>query len=412
MSEKLVVQLIDETQGEEGEVIRRFRWGFVDELSEWLKASNQGTAEALLGALEGKAQPATLLLPGYRVISTSVPYNKKEARHFNKLLPYEVEEDVLCDVEALHFAVGSKESDVVTVAYVEKPWLEQLLAWFEQEGIGISACYADYQALNVVGDEYVLWFTDDYLWGHRSNGLGFSIAQHLSQPLLKDLLENQHDEKSPLYVRVYVPDNETQEIIDSHIMPDVHYEVVVGEPALTFEQANQLSFLSGRFGKKLPVERWWQEAKPLAILAAVVAVVFLAATFVDIYSFKRDSAKFHKETLAAFRSAVPQGRADDPVRLLKAKLGTQGQTSGEPSQSIFLLSKVAPILDTLKIELATLNYSQRDKALRINVKAKSFNGIEQLRQRLTQEGVQAELQTSQAVDDGFQARIRVTLGEV
>jgi hypothetical protein len=47
--------------------------------------------------------------------------------------------------------------------------------------------------------------------------------------------------------------------------------------------------------------------------------------------------------------------------------------------------------------------------LRINIKANSFSGVEQLRQALGERGVAAELQSSNATDNGFQARLKISM---
>jgi general secretion pathway protein L len=409
VAEKLIIQLLQEFSDEEDGIVRHFRWGYIDELSDWPGDSELGSSDDLLAALDSATQPAVLLIPGSKVVTLPVAYNKKEARHFLKLLPYEIEDDVLGSVDDIHFAVSNqKDDEVISVAYVERDWLFELLEWFKENNIAIGHCVADFQCLKAIENELLLWFVDDNLLGHRANGLGFSISQPMSQPFLKDMLLNQQDVEDPWQVRIYVDDSETKEIIESHIMPPVEYEVVVGQPPLDFSQVNHLNFCSGKYGKQLPLEKYWKEAKPIAMLAAAALVVFFTATFADIYLIKQQQAEYQAEMTTAYREAIPRGPLTDPVRRLKSTLGS-GATSNEPSQSVYLLSKVAPVMDQLKIDLTTLNYSHREKSLRINVKAESFNGIEQFRQKLEEQGVTAELQNSSAATEGFQARLRIGL---
>jgi type II secretory pathway component PulL len=89
-------------------------------------------------------------------------------------------------------------------------------------------------------------------------------------------------------------------------------------------------------------------------------------------------------------------------------LGSSEQDK-ESSRSIYLLSKIAPVLTRLNIDLTTVNYSNREQILRINIKANSFSGVEQLRQALGERGVAAELQSSNATDNGFQARLKISM---
>lgn len=425
MAEKLVIELVDEVheavfdenietdsrsvdEAKTVSITRHFRWGYIDELSNWPGDSHSGSEDDLLLSLSNHQQPALLLIPGHKVVGLSVDYNKKEARHFLKLLPYQIEDDVLGSVDNLHFAVSrNKEADKVVVAYADFEWLESLLTWMRVSGIKVENCIANYQILHASDNELLIWFTDGRVVGHRSNGLGFSIAQSLSQAFLKDILRNQHESAEPISVRVFVDDAETQEIIESHIMPPVEYDVLIGQPPLSFSQESQLNFCNGRFGKKLPLDQWWKELKPVAMLAAASVVVFFVATFADIYMIKQQQSAYKEDMVTAFRTVVPRGAASDPVRRLKGMLGNN--TEAEPSQVVFLLSKVAPVLDKLEINITTLNYSNRERALRVNIQAKSFNGVEQFRQQLSQQGINAELQSSNAAAEGFQARLRIGL---
>jgi len=426
VTEKLVIELLEEViekvfdeavmqdnaeLEEDGAVTvtRQFRWGFIDELSNWPADSHTGSEDDLLMSLSHQRQAVLLLVPGDKVVTLPVVYNKKEARHFLKLLPYQVEEDVLGSVDDLHFAVSSnKDAEVVSVGYAQRDWISSLIGWMSANNIQVEACIANFQILHASDDELLIWFADGKVLGHHSNGIGFSIAQSFSQAFLKDLLQNQQDTAEPWSVRVYVDDAETQEIIESHIMPPVEYSVVIGSPPLRFSQPNQLNFCTGKFGKKLPFDSWWKEAKPVAILAAAAVAVFFIASFADIYLMKQQRAGYQEEILSIYRTVVPKGPSNDTVTRLKRMLGTN-TNEGKSSQVVYLLSKVAPVLDQLNINLTTLNYSNREQSLRINIKADSFNGVEQFRQSLDQQGVNAELQSSSAVGDGFQARLNIVL---
>ncbi|MEO0444288.1 MAG: type II secretion system protein GspL [Pseudomonadota bacterium] len=409
MTEKLIIQLLEEVHGEEDQQVRRdFRWGFIDEMSDWPTDSHVGSDEDLLANLSVQSQPALLMIPGHKVVTMPVVYNKKEARHFRKLLPYQIEDEVLGPVENLHFALGPVDGERISAAYIDDQWLESLLNWFKINNIVIEQCLADFQIMQSVDNELLIWFTQGNVWGHRSNGLGFSVAEPLSQAVLQDLLLNQQDLADPWDVKVYVDDAETQEIIESHILPAVEYQVFIGQPPLDFSQQNQLNFCNTKYSRQLPFDKWWQEAKSLVYLAAAALAVFFIASFADIYLIKKQQNAYQQEILSSYRTVVPRGPASDPVRRLRGLL-SDGQDSAESSNSVYLLSKVAPVLDQLEIGLLTLNYSNREQAVRMSITAKTFNGIEQLRQQLDREGVVAELQSSNAADEGFQARMRLAI---
>ncbi len=408
MATKVVIQLLEESVDDNGDTLREFRWVDLAHAQHWPSGAQQGDGDALLEAVN-TGQSVLLLIPGFKLVSFSVPYNKKEARHFLNLLPYQIEDDVLGDVEDLHFAVSAnKESENVSAAYAEVAWLESVVTWFSNNGLVVESCIPDFQCMDVAPNELMLWFSEGKVLGHRGNGLGFSIAHSLAKPFLKDLLQNQQDLEDPWLITVYVDDAAAQEYVQANVLPVVEYDCVVGRPSINFNQSNQLNFINGKLGKKLPVSKWWNESKSIAGLAAAAMVVFFVASFTDIYFLQKEQARIQNEIVTSFREVVPSGSVSVPVRRLKAMLGSGGQDK-QSSQSIYLLSKIAPELTKLKIELSTLNYSNREQILRINVRADSFNGVEQLRQALDKKDVTAELQSSNATDNGFQARLKISM---
>ncbi len=408
MANKIVIQLLKERVDESGDTLREFRWSDLAHAQHWPSGAQQGDGDALLEAVSA-GQSVLLLIPGAKLVSVSVPYSKKEARHFLSLLPYQIEDDVLGDVDDLHFAVSAnKESDVVSAAYTDLSWLESLVGWLSNHDLAVETCIPDFQCMDVAANELVLWFSEGNVLGHRGNGLGFSISHSLAKPFLKDLLQNQQDLENPWLITVYVDDAATQEYVQANVLPVVEHDCVVGRPTINFSQSNQLNFSNGKLGKKLPVSRWWDESKAIVGLAVAATIVFFVASFTDIYFLQKEQAKIQNDIVKDFREVVPTGSVSVPVRRLKAMLGSSGQDE-QSSQSIYLLSKIAPELIKLKIELSTLNYSNREQILRINVRADSFNGVEQLRQALDKQDVSAELQSSNATDNGFQARLKITM---
>jgi general secretion pathway protein L len=404
---RLVIQLLNERVDNNGVIFREFCWADIANSQQWPRAAQRGDGNELLAAVD--SQSVLLLIPGSQLVSFSVPYRKKEARYFIKSLPYQIEDDVLGDVDALHFAVSSdKESATVCAAYTNLTWLHSVVEWLSNNGLIVESCIPDFQCLAASTNELVLWFNEGYVWGHRGNGLGFSIVDPLAKLFLKDLLKDQKNLEEPWVIKVYVEDAATADNVKKNIMPSVNYDCIVGGPLINFQQDNQLNFSRGSLGEKLPVTAWWGEVKALVTLAAAALAIFFVANFADIYWLQKEQVHIQNEIVESFRQVVPSGSASVPVRRLNAMLGSSEQDK-ESSRSIYLLSKIAPVLTRLNIDLTTVNYSNREQVLRINIKANSFSGVEQLRQALGERGVAAELQSSNATDNGFQARLKISM---
>jgi type II secretory pathway component PulL len=72
-------------------------------------------------------------------------------------------------------------------------------------------------------------------------------------------------------------------------------------------------------------------------------------------------------------------------------------------------SHVDPVIQKLDIDLLTINYSHKEKILRLSVQASSSNIVDKLRADIEEKGLTAELLNSNAVDNKFQARLRISM---
>ena len=406
---RLVIQLVKEHIDVNGDIIREFRWGDISDTQYMSSDFLSGDGDALLAAVEPQA--VMLLIPGQKVVSISLPYNKKEERYLLSLLPYQIEDDVLGDVNDLHFTVSNnKDSDAVCAAYTDLAWLQSVIDWLSYNGLIVENCIADFQCLDVANSDFVIWFNEGQVWGHRVNGLGFNIDDSIAKLFLKDLFQNKQDDEVQESISVYIIDPETQKNVQENILPLKAYDFFVGAPSFNFHQDNHLDFIRGKLSKKLPIKQWWGEAKALSSLAAAALVVFFVTSFIDIYYLQQKQANVQDEIIENFREVVPSGSTSVPVRRLKAML-ISGDSYQQSSQATYLLSKIAPALEKLSIDLTSLNYSNREQVLRLNIKVSAFSVVEQLRQNLEKQGVIAQLQNSNATDDGYQARLSVSLME-
>ena len=129
-------------------VTRSFRWAWIDELGNWPTTAEIGSEDDLLMSLSNQPQSALLLVPGSKVVTKSMPFHKKEARHFAKLLPYQIEDDVIGSVDDLHFAIKREpKSSSAIIAYTNAAWLFDLLEWARNHDIVVETCLANFQLI-------------------------------------------------------------------------------------------------------------------------------------------------------------------------------------------------------------------------------------------------------------------------
>ena len=394
-----------------------YRWAQADEAINW-RQSTTGSEADLMQWLEMHQTPVVLVIPGEQVVSCQLPYNQKEKKHFVKTLPYQIEEQVMGDVDDLHFAVGRQQEPLTTVAYVDKAWIDNLLQRFSQRDINVVRCIADFQLITAHNNELVVWFRGDSLQGHQDDGVGFSTTQDLAPVILQNVLASCTDNQ---VVKVYITgdfdgeqfatsmDDSDIKLLFHPLASDIEHQFYSEPPQLSLNTPQQINFYTGAYRKKLPIDDWLKEFRSIGFLAAAAAAIFLIVNISGIYVLESSNDKKRQQIEKAYRSVVPQGVVNDPVRQLKRKLGQASSDNHQASQSVYLLSLVAPAIQSLDIDLSTINYSNKEQSMRINIQAQSFNVVEQFRTQLSEKGLTAKLLSSNAVEDKFQARLNIGL---
>jgi general secretion pathway protein L len=421
------------------EASQYYRWSLAD-ASLFLEKIEYGNHEQLLEWLAGVDYPIVLVIPGEKVVAQSVAYKEKEKRHFAKMLPYEMEDKIIDEVEDLHFVIGQQQETFtkspvvaegqadnfqVTVAYIDKVWFETLWRSFVDKALTIDYCVADYQCIDVADNETIFWFNGDRLSAHSYTGLGFSSEQTMAPLLLKSFVSSydyreDRQERFSVYVTPAVKlETSTDDEVNQNslqkaqtlfhtLVPEIPITFYSQSPPLSIEQPQVLNFCSGAYGKKISFLDYFKVFRSLGLLATVAILAFVAINLADIYSLKAKNQHYRELIEAAYRTVVPEGAMGDPVRELTRRLGQSVDGEGK-SQAVFLLSKVAPVIQALAVDVSAINYSNKEKSLRINIQAESFNLIEKLRTEIEQKGLVAELLGSNAIDNKFQARLMISL---
>src|SRR4051812_19362031 len=105
-----------------------FRWCWLNEGR--AEAESSGNLDALKAVIGNASQQIWLLLPGAKVVTRKLEYSEKEKKHLRNLLPFQLEESVVCDVDELHVALGNPVAGEITLAYTDKQWLKTIFNQF------------------------------------------------------------------------------------------------------------------------------------------------------------------------------------------------------------------------------------------------------------------------------------------
>jgi general secretion pathway protein L len=366
-------------------------------------------------------------LPGANIGNRIVPFVARESRHLQEVVPFQLEDGLLGDVEELHFAFGpwryadgnAEGADArVPVAWCRREWLQDQLEPLRRQELEL--CLAIPEPLLLVRKSGWALHLEDHLIAHIDDGFGFSVEPELMTAALELLLQQMG---APDRVQVSAPTSGLLDQLRSALPPelagiaDFHCQSLTQrcvylqtDPLNRAADFHELNLLQGEFSPRLPLARWWRQWRGLAAIMLVAVAAWSVNSLLEMQQLKRQQEQLQQQLETAFRSVVPEGLLVDARQQLRNLLLSldAGTDYRGPIQ---LLASIAPALEEdASVEIKGFAYDRGD--VRLNCQAGSFTAIDQFLSRLQQQGLKPELVHSNADGDGQRARIRIGWGQL
>lgn len=413
MSVHALIQLLN--RDEEGNPL--YQWRDCNRQGEWIDAPQQGGLEQLRQAFPQESTEVCLVLSGTRVVTQPVAVNPAERKHLRRLVPFELEEQVTEELDDLHFAFADHDDNQVAAAYVNNQWLGRQLEELESVGLDVIHC-CSLPLLLIRDDNGWTLRLDDLLHVHHGKGLGFSVEPSMATVVLETLLQNSQPPES---LRLLAGDEDTLRRL-YQLLPPTLCEPLE-ESAIQWWECNQwdsfdmehpadLDLRQGGYGRKLPLKRWWQEWRTVAVVGMVALFAYVAVNLAEIQTLKAQRNQLVAEARDVYRQVVPEGQAPDPERQLRNQLA-QYQGSDSRASVIDMYGKLAPLITGNKdITLRSLRYSDQPGTMNLMLEAGSYGSVLALQESINGTGLQARLQNTSQQGETQQARMVVSRGEL
>jgi general secretion pathway protein L len=419
MSMQLVLSV---TTSDDGKTLAdHFRWCWLGADGMPAAEGASGDREALREALGDKPvnpQSAWLILPGSRVNTRQLEYSEKEKKHLRNLLPFQLEDSVVGDVEDLHFALGTPADGKVVVAFADKTWLQAAFAELAALGIEVTRCWAAPLTLPLAADaaadnfnHWSLGLYQQQVYLRYSNTLGFSIAHQHARMALQMLLRDQErvDRLPSLHLRAANDEDldTLGELIPAELQDSIASRTLADEWMLDYSNSS-IDLCQGDFSQRLPIERWWKLWQSVAIFAGVCVAVYLGTLMFEIHKLGGENLKLRQQIEATARGVITQGRIVDPEKQLNTLL-KQTQPVDQSASVMALLTLVLPqIAQDPSVSIKGISYTGESSELNINIQADSFSAFEALSESIRKQGLNAETSSFNAQGDVQTARLKVT----
>lgn len=412
-----------------------FRWCWLSDGQAQSEAS--GNLDTLRAALGNASQQAWLLLPGAKVVTRKLEYTEKEKKHLRNLLPFQLEESVVGDIDDLHFALGAPNAGKVSLAYIDKQWLKSIFTQLSNIGVEITRCWSTplllplqapqvAEPLDPTLDEsestvenllanpsatWVLGIENGQVNVRFAEQEGFSVPLPILGSALDMLIATQKLSENLPYLVLRAG---TQADLDAlyEALPELLAERISAQTLVDNWQLDfngkAIDLCQAEFSQRLPLERWIKLWRGVGILALVTFVVYVGVLGFHIYKLNKQNLQLRQQMEAIYRGISPNGQSDDPEKRLRIKL-QQLQPKAQTGSVMPILAGVMPIIAVNPdVTVKVISYSADTGEMSINVQAHSFNSIDALRQSIGAQGFTAELLTANAQGDLNTGRIKIT----
>lgn len=428
-----------------------FRWCWLNHGHPQDSAS--GDLEALRTALGGITQQVWLLLPGVKVVTRELEYTDKEKKHLRNLLPYQLEDAVVGDIDELHFALGTAMNGKVTLSYTDKNWLREVFKQLTSIGLEINRCWsaptllplhvpaledvallietteaaenvdADADIVNTIEEAtleqlekpasatWVVALQEGVVNLRFGPQQGFTLPKGHFPAALDMLLNAQGlaDNMPNLFLRA---NSEAELVTLVSLLPAnfaarVSAKMVVNEWQLDFN-GDAIDLCQAEFSQRLPLERWLKLWRSVGIFALVTLAVYIGVLMFHIFKLNKENLAIRQQTETVFRTAVPHGPSDDPEKKLRLKLADM-QPKNQSGSVVTLLAAVLPLIaNHPDVSVKVISYSADTGDMNVNVQAQGFNSIDGLQKSIQAQGFKAELLSSNAQGNVNTARLKIS----
>ncbi len=367
---------------------------------------SQGSLEEL--AAEAGSTPVQVLVPGEQIFITRLNLPTHNRQRLRKAIPFALEDQLLDEVESLHFALGQRHGDSIEVAVVARALLDGWLERLRQAGLVVERLLPDVYALAPQADCWVALWENTRLLLRPAQAAPLVLDNDSLGELLPLLLEEAADERPG---RLCLWDARGGG--DSLPLEGVELERRSCEGLLHCLSAEALpadaiDLLQGDYSRREQLGKLWRPWRLTAALALTVFGLQVAATAYDNSRLRQQSQALRAQAEAIYRQTFPAARKVVNPRVQMQRRLDALRAGGKAGQGLLeLLARSGEVLRNKRgLVLRSIRYKQGE--LDLEVEVASLQQLDELKQQLAREaGMQVDIQSAAAKGSKVRGRLRL-----
>jgi general secretion pathway protein L len=389
-----------------------------DERCEWLPldASGQPAGEVRRGDLAAAAAEANglrvvVLAPGIDCLLTQAVIPGRNRQKLLRAVPYALEEQLIEDVENLHFALGpALPGGGYPVVVIATQRMDAILNACRNAGLEVSQLIPELLAVPCDGDAICVVIDGDMALVRTGPYTGFAIDTDNLGGMLARL--PRPEDLPARAISLQMPAGRALPDLDGFAEEAVitRYE---GSVLMLFAQGlggALVDMLQGPYSRNQEWGKIWRLWRATAALLVAGLLLSNIVKGVDYFRLSSVQADLNSRMQAIFMESFPgTKRVVDPRVQMQQQLENLQRRAGKGSRFLSLLARSADVLRSAKdIEIAGASY--RAGRLDVDLTAANLQVVDQLKQSLTAHGLAVEIQSA-AADAGQRVKSRLRIQE-
>jgi general secretion pathway protein L len=374
----------------------------------------QGTVEE--GLRHGVDRRIVVLVPSTDITLTTAELPEKlasgQTSKIQQAVPFILEERLADDVETLHFAIGPRQpGGIVPVAIINREKMQAWLAPLQAAGLKAAMMVPDVLAIPLPGQP--VWSV--LVEGDRAQvRTGIQSGFSCERQMLPDYL-SLAEKPQGLQLQIYPTGTQDQTdlpvngLAALNLRCDVARRVNDGLEYLLrgLNESQVINLLQGGHATHTDYEKYFRPWRAALVLLGIWMVLATTAKGFELLRLKRELGALDSAVTSSFKAAFPQVALSGDVRTQARQQLAVLERGGTTAGFLPLMQAVSAVVGkNPSLKLQEIQY--RDGALLMSIDAPDVQALDAFQQAFSsQPGVQLEVQSANAGDQGVQIRARL-----
>ena len=415
----------------------QFEWALYDLSEQQVKYGAQSDLASIDQTLmqNGIAHVEVIVLwPAYAAFSSQISLPGNQSRFLQQALPFAVEEHLAQEVEQIHIAHGAKsKGSKFAVVSLDRAVFEPYFTLLTdpENSHPLKAVVLDAELLPLGEHDMVVCVAAGQALIKNKDQSSISLQIDNLFPYLDSVFKDRPDTQdlsaTRFSIKVYIEAAEQEAAtlllaqmqqyagvdLDSEVLGISGFELLCEN---YFRQAlSAVNLCQGEFRKVSEQNTQWRKWRSVAIIAGVGFLLQLGVFVGKGFWFEKQAAEIGQNALAEYQKLVPDSKGvsvDKLPRIIKGQLNQKNSQANSELGFLELLGEAGyqfkEAKDKVNLEFASINYNQQRGELVLEMRANSFEQLEQLKQAIVDAGLMAKISSAVQEDNRFRGRISVT----